>query len=93
MSLHLIVLYIYIYIYIYIYVVDFGKSDKMIKINGKVDKPTLTTDSIIFRFLFNLFWGSSLFNKEQNIIESIVSVGLSTFPLIFIIYILDKQKW
>ena len=24
--------------------VDFGKSDKMIKISEKVDKPTLTTD-------------------------------------------------
>ena len=31
----------------------FGKSDKIIKISGKVDKPTLTTDSaIIFRSLF-----------------------------------------
>ena len=35
----------------------------MIKISGKVDKPTLTT----------------------NDAESIVSVGLPTFPLIFII--------
>ena len=33
--------------------VDFGKSDKMIKINELVDKPTLTTDSaMIFRSLF-----------------------------------------
>ena len=30
--------------------VDFGKSDKMMKIIGKVDKRTLTTDSaMIFR--------------------------------------------
>ena len=28
--------------------VDFGKSNKMIKIKGKVDKPTLTMDSLIF---------------------------------------------
>ena len=51
---------IYIYIYIYIYIerererewemVDFAKSDKMIKISGKMNKPTLTTDSI-FRSL------------------------------------------
>ena len=31
--------------------VDFRKSDEMIKISGKVDKPTLITDSIIFRSL------------------------------------------
>ena len=33
--------------------IDFGKSDKMIKVSGKVDKPTLTTVSaiLIFRFL------------------------------------------
>ena len=32
---------------------EFGKSDKMIKISGKVDKPTLTMDSavLIFRSL------------------------------------------
>ena len=29
----------YIYMYIYGEMVDFGKSDKMIKINRKVDKP------------------------------------------------------
>ena len=42
------------YIYIrYGEMVDFGKSDKMIKISGKVDKPILTTDSaMIFRSLF-----------------------------------------
>ena len=28
--------------------VDFGKSDKMIKISGKGIKPTLTTDSAIY---------------------------------------------
>ena len=28
--------------------IDFGKSGKMIKISGKVDKPTLTMDSFIF---------------------------------------------
>ena len=31
--------------------VDFCKSDKTIKVSGKVDKPTLTTDSIIFHSL------------------------------------------
>ena len=31
--------YIYIYIYIVWKMVYFGKSDKMIKISGKVDKP------------------------------------------------------
>ena len=35
--------YIYIYIYIYGEMVDFVKSDKMIKTSGKVDKPTLTS--------------------------------------------------
>ena len=37
---------IYIYIYEYGDIINFGKSDKMIKISGKVDKPTLTTDSV-----------------------------------------------
>ena len=32
------VVYIYIYIYIYDEMVDFGESDKMIKIRGKRDK-------------------------------------------------------
>ena len=48
-------LYIQIYTYINIYgeIVGFGKSDKMIKISGKVDKPTLTMDSaMIFHSLF-----------------------------------------
>ena len=31
-------IYIYIYIYIYIEMVDFGTSDKMIKVSEKVDK-------------------------------------------------------
>ena len=42
--------YIYIYVYIYGEVVDFDKSDKMIKISEKVDKPTLTTDSTFVFF-------------------------------------------
>ena len=44
--------YIYIYIYIYIYgeMFDFGKPDKMIKIIGKVDKRTRTTNSAILIF-------------------------------------------
>ena len=60
-------IYIYVYENIYKYIcvcvsvcvyvcvcremVDFGKSDKMIKISGKVNKPTLTTDLVIFRSL------------------------------------------
>ena len=33
--------------------VDFRKSNRMIKISGKVDKPTLTTDSaMMFRSSF-----------------------------------------
>ena len=32
-------LYIYIYIWRNVEMVDFGESDKMIKINGKVDQP------------------------------------------------------
>ena len=55
-------------------IVYFGKSDKMIKISGKVDKPELTT-YLIFPSI-----------KKWNI-ESIVSARLSTFPFIFIIYI------
>ena len=31
--------------------VNFGKSDKIIKISGKVNKPPLITDSVIFRSL------------------------------------------
>ena len=67
---------IYIYIYIYEEMVDLGRSDKMIKISGKVTKLILITDS--------RFWWSSIFNKEQNIIESVVRIGLYTFPLISI---------
>ena len=41
----------YICMYAYIYMVDFGKSDKMIKISGKVYKSIMTTGSaMIFRF-------------------------------------------
>ena len=39
--------------------VDFGKSDKMIKISGKVDKPALTMDSAILIF-------RSLLKKELH---------------------------
>ena len=67
--------------------VDFGKSDKMIKISEKGDKPTLTTDTIIVRSLLKNIPMKFFFNKEWNIIESIISVGLSPFPLIFIPYI------
>ncbi len=44
-------MYICMYAYIYIYMVDFGKSDKMIKLSGKVYKSIMTTGSaMIFRF-------------------------------------------
>ena len=52
---------------------DSGKVDKPTlttnSISGKQDKPTLTTDSVIFRSLLE--------NKERNITESVASVGLS----------------
>ena len=69
--------------------VDFDKSDKMIKIRGKVEELTLTTDStMIFRSLFKNSDEVLFLNKQRNIIdEPAVSVGLSTFPRIFIIYI------
>ena len=41
-------IYIYIYIYIYGEMLDFCKSDKMIK-SGKVDRPTLTTGSAYYK--------------------------------------------
>ena len=31
--------------------VDLGKSDKMIKVSGKVDKSTVSIDSVIFHSL------------------------------------------
>ena len=58
----------------------------MIKISGKREKITLTTDAAMTFFSF--FKLKKLFfflNKERNIIaESVVTVGLSTFPQIFI---------
>ena len=51
----------YIYIYIYGEIVDFGKSDKIMKISGKVNKPTLTTDSAM---MFH-----SLFKKKKNFVR------------------------
>ena len=42
-------MYVYIYIYIYIYeeMVDFGKSDKMIKIREKLMNQTLTIGLVV----------------------------------------------
>ena len=87
--------YIYIYIHKHTEMVDFGKSDKMIKTSGIVDKPTLTTNSaMIFLSLFKKELLQNLFlNKEQNIVsESVGNVGLPTFPHIFIIYIFFGLK-
>ena len=36
--------------------VDFDKSDKMIKIRRKADKPTLTTDSMMSVLVHPLFY-------------------------------------
>ena len=74
----------------------------MIKVSGKVDKLTIIMDSI-FRSLFkkelsqnkNEFFLSSAIKKLLNFrkthFNSVVSVGLSTFFLIFII-LLDLPK-
>ena len=55
--------YIYIYIYIYIYgeMVDFGKSDKMIK-RGSVDKPNTTALVVMIHSLFK----KELFLTEES---------------------------
>ena len=70
--------------------VDFGIPDKMIKISGKVDEQTLTMDSaiLIFRSRFKKILKKFFLNKERNInfAEFVFSVGLSTFPIIFIVY-------
>ena len=64
-------------------IIDFVRSNKIIKISGKVDKTTLT--AMIFCSLLKKKLHQ---NKERNIItESVVSVGLSTFPIIFLIYV------
>ena len=39
-----------VYVCVYGEMVRFGKSDEMKKISGKVDKPTLTMDSVILIF-------------------------------------------
>ena len=44
---------LYIYMYIYKEMVDFGKSSKMIKILGKVDKSNTSGLFVIFHSLFN----------------------------------------
>ena len=79
-------MYIYIYIYIYIYVgmVDFGESNEMIKISGKVDKLNTYngfSDKIsLFVNSLSLLWWSSFVNKELNIAtEPIVSVWFIHF--------------
>ena len=73
-------LYIYIYIEREREMVGFGKSYKMIKIRGKVDKPnTYNGFRSIISVLIQGSWISSSLNKERNI---------TTFPLIYIyIYI------
>ena len=54
--------------------VDFRKSNLIIKIRRRVNKPILTTDSMIFRSLLkrkNFLRITSFFNEERNIIESV----------------------
>ena len=69
--------------------IGFGKSDKMIKISGKVDKPTLTTDLaiLIFRSYGKKNISRIFIENERNIsfAASVVTVSFSTFLLIFII--------
>ena len=68
--------------------VDFRKSDEMIKISGKVDK--LNTDNGFNNISF-FIWNDSdkiLFPIKNKILLNPLSVfSLSTFLLIFIIYI------
>ena len=80
---------IYIYIYIYIYmgegeteIVDFGKSDKMISISGKVDKSN--TDDRFSRFRFFIHSDEVLFPIKKEIL--IICYQCLVYPLIFIIY-------
>ena len=54
-------IYIYIYIYIHAVIVDFGKSDKIRKISGKVDKPD---NGFIFKKGFLRMKG--FFSKVQH---------------------------
>ena len=51
--------------------VDFGKSDKVIKINGKVEKQTLIKDSVIFRSLFE----TELHRNENEFFSKIDQLG------------------
>ena len=46
--------------------VDFGESDKMIKINGKVDKSDTTGLLVIFRSLFTELRQTKYFSKENK---------------------------
>ena len=85
---------VYIYIYIYGEMVDFGKSDKMIKISGKLDKPILTTNSaLIFCSLFKkeLHQKEKTFNslKIKNKISLLNLLLVLVYPLfhLFLSYI------
>ena len=66
--------------------VDFDKSDKTIKIMGKVNKPNTDNRFNIFFLIGNRtsseFWWSSISNNEKNI-ESIVSVWFIQFSTYF----------
>ena len=53
--------------------VDFGKSDKMIKITRKVDKPTLTMASMILR---------SLGSSEEAIFLKKNEMSLNLLPVL-----------
>ena len=78
-------IYIYIYIYVYQKIVDFGKSDKIIKISRKVDKSNTTGLMAIFHSLLteNLVKRSSV-NKEQNkTIKPIVRFSIYPFLHLF----------
>ena len=57
--------------------VDFNKSDKLIKISGKVDKPSLTTDPAILIFPF--YW------KKNEISKLLNPLSESVYPLFLLL--------
>ena len=62
-------IYIYIYIYIYRESVDFGESDKIVKISGKVDKSNT----------YNVFSSNISFFIQGRTSSDKYSLSLSTF--------------